>query len=160
MSLICKVLKLDKHDLKLFLININNILVSSRNLKVNSSDIMLLTPHCLQNSECKIKITNDANNCKRCGNCNINDLLSLSEKYGIKFFVASGGTFARKVISDANPKFIISIACERDLWSGIMDVNNVPVFGIVNNRPNGPCVNTNVDCKQIESAIQKFIQLR
>jgi hypothetical protein len=156
LHIIAKIAKLDTMQLRAFFIEINNILVSSKNYKVDPSKVLILTPHCLQDSESKIKITNNARNCKRCGKCNIKDLLNISEKYGTSFYVASGGTFARKVVSEIKPKFIVSVACERDLLSGIQDVK-VPVIGVVNERPNGPCFNTKVDVEKLEDAVKKII---
>lgn len=156
LHMIAKVAKIDTMQLRSFFIEINNILVSSKNYKVDPSKILILTPHCLQDAECKVKITNNPQNCKRCGKCNIKDLLEISEKYGAKFYIASGGTFARKVVSELKPKFIVSVACERDLLSGIQDVK-IPVIGVVNERPNGPCFNTKVDVEKLDNAIKNIV---
>lgn len=158
LNLTAKILKINKEELKLFIIDLNNIWVNSVKYKVKPKDILVLTPHCLQDSGCQIKITNNPNNCKHCGKCNISDLLKLCQKYGVDFYIASGGTFARKVIEETKPKYIISVACERDLLSGIMDVRKIPVIGIVNERPNGPCNNTKVDISKVEEAIINIIE--
>lgn len=154
---IAGLIKINKQHLKLFYIDINNIIVSSKSYKFNPIDVLLLTPHCLQYSECNIKITNNPNNCINCGKCNIKDLVELSKKYGVMFYVATGGTSARKVVLETKPKYIISVACERDLLSGIQDIKNIPVMGIVNNRENGPCFNTSVDTDKVETAIRRVI---
>jgi len=49
------------------------------------------------------------------------------------------------------------VACERDLSSGIADVGRIPVIGIVNDRPNGPCYNTNVDVDAIRNKLESII---
>lgn len=137
--------------------SINNFLVSTLKRKYDPKDILILLPHCLQFSECKYKITSDINNCRKCGKCQINDLVKLKDKYGVEIAVATGGTLARKVVSDIKPKSIIAVACERDLTSGILDVKKIPVYGIINIRPNGPCFNTKVDINEVEKAIINFI---
>lgn len=154
--IVAKTAKMDTQQLRSFFIEINNILVRSKKYKVNPSKILMITPHCLQYSECTVKITNNPQNCKRCGKCNIKDLLEISEKYGISFYVASGGTFARKIVSELKPTFIVSVACERDLLSGIQDVK-IPVIGVVNERPSGPCFNTRVDVGKLKQAIEEII---
>ena len=68
--------------------------------------------------------------------------------------VATGGTLARQLVAKARPKAIIAVACERDLTSGIQDVFPIPVIGIFNERPFGPCFNTRVDIDRVEEAIQ------
>jgi hypothetical protein len=114
---------------------------------------MILLPHCLQNSECKFKITIDINNCRNCGKCKIGALKELAEQYRVKLRVATGGTLARKWIKETKPKAVIAVACERDLSAGIQDTGELPVLGVLNCRPHGPCLNTDVDVAEIERAL-------
>jgi hypothetical protein len=116
--------------------------------------ILLLMPHCLQDSECTVKVTHHVDNCKRCGKCAIKDLLELSEKYAVDLAVATGGTIARRIVVEKRPDLIIAVACERDLTSGIQDTTPLPVYGIFNRRPHGPCLNTQVSIDTIESVLQ------
>ncbi|MEG1610708.1 MAG: DUF116 domain-containing protein, partial [Bilophila sp.] len=46
---------------------------------------------------------------------------------------------------------------ERDLSSGIQDTNPLPVFGVINERPHGPCLDTCVNILRVEHAIRQFI---
>jgi hypothetical protein len=55
------------------------------------------------------------------------------------------------------PKLILAVACERDLSSGIQDTYPLPVFGILNFRPNGPCLDTNLPLDVLEQAIRRFM---
>lgn len=114
-------------------------------------------PHCLQNSLCTFRLTYNVNNCKRCGKCCIAGLLNLSDKYSVRLVIATGGTIARKIIKDCKPELIIAVACERDLTSGIQDAFPIPVFGILNERPFGPCIDTTVSPIQVELALKRFI---
>ncbi len=139
---------------------INDNLVAARNIKVSPSDILLLLPHCLQRSSCVRRITTNINNCKKCGGCDISGLLDIAERYGVKVTVVTGGTLARKAVKTYKPKAIVAVACERDLTSGIQDVNGIPVLGIVNMRPEGPCFNTRVDLNMVEKSIKNFIDGR
>ena len=58
---------------------------------------------------------------------------------------------------DIRPKGIIAVACERDLTSGIVDVGEMDVIGILIDRPNGPCIDTKVDIKKLEEAILFYL---
>jgi len=149
---------IDKDRIKSSFIEVNNFLVRSKRLQVEPEQILLLAPHCLQNSDCPHKITIDTSNCQRCGNCSVSDLLALQDKYGIKVGVATGGTLARKFVQEHRPKAIIAIACERDLTSGIQDANPIPVLGVTNYRPCGPCFNTAVSLPMVEEAICFFMK--
>ena len=92
-------------------------------------------------------------NCRSCGKCKIGELKELAEQYGAHIKVATGGTLARKIIREIRPRAIVAVACERDLSSGIQDSGPVPVIGVLNCRPNGPCVNTDVSLEAVEQAI-------
>ncbi len=79
----------------------------------------------------------------------------LGEKYQFKAFTAFGGDEARKIIKEQRPDAVIGVACERDLISGIQDTApKMPVFGLTNKRPEGPCKNTSVDLKELEKIIK------
>jgi hypothetical protein len=118
--------------------------------------VLLLMPHCLQDKDCQVKITYRVENCKRCGKCRIKDLIELSEKYGVSLAVATGGTIARRIVIEKRPDLIIAVACERDLTSGIQDTTPLPVYGIFNERPFGPCLNTQVALDRVESILKEL----
>lgn len=153
-----KLLKVDKNIIRNVYARLNNKIILNQEFSIEPEDILVLTPHCLQKSTCIYKVTYDSENCKKCGKCNIHNLLDLKEKYGVNFEVATGGTLARKKIISLRPKAIIAIACERDLISGIQDVSGIPVLGIINLRPEGPCINTKVDYELVEKGIKHFIK--
>jgi len=70
---------------------------------------------------------------------------------------APGGTQARSIIRDIRPRAIVAVACERDLVSGIHDIApKIPVIGIPNTRPLGPCKDTVIDMEKFRSAILFF----
>jgi hypothetical protein len=58
---------------------------------------------------------------------------------------------------DKRPDMIIAVACDRDLTSGIQDTYPIPVFGILNKRPNGPCYDTDVDVDLVEKGLTIFL---
>lgn len=147
-------LKDKKERLQLLVIELNNKLVRAEGIKTKR--ILLLLPHCLQINECDVRITNDIYNCKRCGRCNIKDLISVADENNLKLFVATGGNLARRIVKDVKPEAVVAVACERDLSSGIADSYPLPVLGIPNERPYGPCFNTKVDIENVKEAIEFF----
>ncbi|MGF7057284.1 DUF116 domain-containing protein [Brassicibacter mesophilus] len=155
---IAKCFKKDIDSVRRVYAKINNFLVKAKTIKIESKDLLILLPHCLQNSECSIKITNDIRNCKMCGKCDIKQIIELCDKYNVTAVVATGGTLAREWIKKLKPKSIIAVACERDLASGINEVKLIPVIGVLNDRPNGPCHNTKVSIENLEEAIKFFIE--
>ncbi len=146
-----------KSEIRRSFVAINNQLVMAESQKVKPEQMLILLPHCLQNHDCAVRITGDVHNCKLCGKCKIKNLATLSEKYDVHVAVATGGTLARKIVVEKRPKIIIAVACERDLTSGIQDAYPIPVFGIFNRRPFGPCFDTNVNIDLVEKGLKTFL---
>ena len=138
-------------------IQFSNYIFKKKKIKLRANEILILVPHCIQKDTCGLKVTMDTQNCKRCGQCNVGDLAAIEKEMGVEVAIVTGGTLARKRVKEARPKAILAIACERDLISGIRDVFPIPVFGVLNNRPFGPCVNTNVDINEVKAAIHEFL---
>ncbi len=149
-----------KERLQLFIIRLNNRLVrlewSKNNLPNKKIKILLLLPHCLQTDTCDVRVTNNIYNCKRCGKCIISSIIEVADQRELSLFVATGGTIARRIVGDTMPDAIIAVACERDLSSGIVDTFPIPVIGIINERPAGPCINTKIDKEKVIEAIEFF----
>ena len=136
---------------------VNNAFVKANYRKYYANEILLLLPHCLQKADCNIRITNNIYNCAECGNCDIMELKRIAEKYRISAAIATGGTLARKIIIQNKPKLIIAVACQRDLVSGIQDVFPIPTYGVLNQRPEGPCINTRIDYEKIERFLKGIL---
>ena len=151
---------ISKEEIEDSYIKINNQITVASGRKYKPEEVLVLAPHCLQNTSCPYKITIDVHNCHRCGRCSIDGLLTIAEDTGVNFVVASGGTFARKFAREYHPRAIVAIACERDLTSGIKDMNHqqIPVVGVLNERPNGPCHNTSVQLCKVRQAIAYFTE--
>jgi len=154
--LISSIFRIDRNKMQRSFIAINNSLLFSIGKQVPHNRILILLPHCLQLHNCKAKITEDIHNCLDCGKCNIKELNILGDKNGIDIAVATGGTLARRVLEEKKPKIVIAVACERDLSSGILDAFPLPVYGLINIRPNGPCRDTQVDVTALNILIEKI----
>ncbi len=113
----------------------NDLMYATRTGR-NAKRFLLLLPRCLSAETRK----------------QINELCN---KYQCKAFTAFGGDEARKIIREQRPAAVIGVACERDLLSGIQDTApKIPVLGLPNKRPEGPCKNTFVDIKELEELIK------
>ncbi len=158
MTLLGRTVGLSKEKVWSSFIKVNNELVASDRRRYKPNEILLLMPHCLQRSDCTVRLTYGVHNCKRCGRCPMTGLIELSQKYGVHLAIATGGTVARRIVVQKRPKIILAVACERDLSSGIQDIYPLPAYGILNKRPFGPCFNTQVDLNQLEDALHFFIK--
>jgi len=153
-----RLLRLNTERLEHSFISLNNQLVEAAGMKVPADKILVLLPHCLQMSDCPVKITEDVHKCQRCGKCDIMELLDLYEEKGVDMAVVTGGTLARKVLKERCPELIIAVACERDLISGICDAWPLPVLGLLNDRPQGPCFNTGVRVEAVKALLDEHIR--
>jgi hypothetical protein len=151
-----KLFRMSRSRLMVSYIKVNNAMTIAQRHRIHARKILVLLPHCLQIDKCDRNITHTIDNCRRCGRCPVDKLLSLREKYDIPIEVVNGGTLARKKVKTFRPDAIVAVACERDLTSGINAVYPIPVFGVINDRPYGPCVNTNVDIGLVEQGIRFF----
>ena len=135
----------------------NNALVRASRRRLDISNLLILLPHCLQRSVCQQRVTADINNCRNCGQCLLGDLAVIAGQVGARIIVATGGTLARRVIGEARPTVILAVACERDLVSGIQDAYPIPVYGILNQRPHGPCRDTTVDMAALAAGLSTLL---
>ncbi len=147
-------LKSKRDALQRAIISLNNYLVRREGPRTRK--ILLLLPHCLQMSDCTIRLTHNIYNCARCGKCKIRDLIAIADENRLDLFIATGGTIARRIVQDLKPGAIVAVACERDLSSGLGDTFPIPILGVWNERPAGPCFNTQVDLEAVKEAIGFF----
>ncbi|MBN2011720.1 DUF116 domain-containing protein [candidate division KSB1 bacterium] len=122
-------------------IKVSNSLIKTTRRHINNQKILILIPRCLTIAVQK-------------------EIKQLAQKYGCLIFTVPGGELARKIIARERPKAVIGVACERDLISGIRDVSSIPVIGVPNQRPEGPCKNTIVNFRDIEEAILHFLNYK
>lgn len=146
-----------RDDVRRSYIKVNNQLSLSKSGIYSPDRILILLPHCVQNADCSIRLSYRIDACKRCGKCPLAGFLALRDGYGVNLAVATGGSIARRLVVDMRPALILAVACERDLASGIQDTHPIPVFGILNHRPEGPCRNTVVRLTLVEDALRQFI---
>lgn len=124
----------------------------------NPENVLLLFPHCLQASDCKQNVTQDLKNCLRCGKCKVSELLKIQDELKVSCFLAAGGRQAVAMARQPWVKAIIAIACEKELFEGIMATAPKPVYAIYNSQPYGFCKNTDVDIVKIRQAIYRFVR--
>jgi hypothetical protein len=118
------------------LVEIHNEITRSR-LRISSSGrVLCLAPRCLDRE-------------------NVEQIRAMMAEYDCDFYMAPTGAQARQRIVQAKPAAIIGIACERDLITGIRDVGyRIPVIGVTNKRPAGPCKGAFIDLNELREAIE------
>ncbi len=154
---VANLFRLDGKKVDDYFIKRNNRIIAFARKKYTAEEVLLVFPHCLQNWECPHRITADVRNCHKCGKCSIPDLIEIADRYGVRMCVVGGGTAARRAVYDHMPSLAIAVACERDMISGIRDAIPLPLWGILNERPHGPCRNTQVSVSHVEETLTTLL---
>jgi hypothetical protein len=147
---------ISRDEVRRSFIKVNNQLTLSRHERLPPERILILLPHCIQRADCLVRLSYSVDACKRCGRCPLSGLLALRDRYGVGLAVATGGSIARRIVVETRPELIVAVACERDLTAGIQDTFPLPVFGLLNQRPEGPCRNTLLDLDHLDSILERF----
>ncbi len=155
--LLGRMLGISKNKVRNSFVYVNNSFIKASKPRYKATDVLILLPHCLQNTRCKHRITTDINNCTQCGACDISKLKDIAKRHQVHLAIATGGTLARRIIVKTRPQFIIAVACQRDLVEGMRDVFPLPVYGVFNSLPEGPCINTRVVTKRIDGVLNKVL---
>jgi len=83
------------------------------------------------------------------------EVLGICSRYQVTARTAGGGEEARRLVQEERPEAVVGIACERDLVSGIQEVApRIPVVGIPNIRPEGPCKGTHIKGEDLAEALE------
>jgi hypothetical protein len=123
-------------------VKVSNALINTRPRKIKPNSILILLPRCLEKSI-------------------LQKIVSFSKQKNIPVYIVPGGELARRMVMEKKPRAIIGVACERDLLSGIRDLQaNIPVIGIPNIRPEGPCKNTRIDFHEFEKAVESLMGIK
>ena len=148
--------------MKRALLRLNNGLTRLRRVRTSPEHVLLLVAHCLQRGDCGRQLTGAAGTeggnggCVRCGRCQIDKLMSLRERTGVKIHVAGGGRQALAQVRSEGVRAVVAVACEKELLQGIIGVFPAPVMAVCNTRPLGDCHDTLTDLAAVESAISEF----
>jgi len=145
-------------SVKASFLEFNNALVRAETATRTRSRVLLLLPHCLQNSACSRMLSGDIRNCGECGSCSVCELRQLLSKYDFETCIVGGGGLALKMVDELHPDGVIGVACERELVAALKEIRNVPVIAISNRRPEGPCRNTNVVVDRVDDALGIFLK--
>lgn len=159
MELLGHILRIPRDRIRHAFVHTNNALLHAEKQIYTPENILVLVPHCLQKHHCPYRVTNNLSNCRDCGACAVSGLKRLADAYGVHVALVTGGSLARRLVLERRPRCIVAVACERDLTSGIQDVAPMPVLGVFNTRPFGPCIDTEVALPEVEAALRGLLGL-
>ncbi len=137
---LARLLKISRDKMGHSFVLVSNAVVRAVDTSIGEKKVMILLPRCLTKEV-------------------LQEVYKLKETFPIEIYTVSGGELARKKVKEVKPTAIIGVACERDLVSGIRDVAyRIPVIGIPNKRPDGPCKDTVVDIGELKRAVECYLK--
>jgi len=157
-ELFCFQMERELLDAKRAFIELNNRLVRAEFSQRKPRTVLLLLPFCIQTTSCPRRIVWKIENCRQCGACSVGELLRAANEKHVPVRVSVRGRFAPMFIKELKPEITVAVACEDELFSGMLRASKFRCFGIGNIRPEGYCINTSVDVDAVREALDYFVQ--
>jgi hypothetical protein len=111
---------------------------------------IILFPQCLRHPDCEAKQDEWGYKCVDCGRCGISKITNLAEELGYaKVFIVRGGSVIELIFKEFNPKAVIGVACNKEVFCEKHGVVTQSVF-----LTREGCYNTDVNFKQVEKCVQ------
>ncbi|MEW6096595.1 MAG: DUF116 domain-containing protein [bacterium] len=152
-----RIIGIHKRRIQASFVEMNNGLTKTVFNGRKPSKLLLLLPFCIQFNKCPHRIIWDVHNCKGCGQCQIAELIKVADESDIPIKIAIRAIFAPKIIKEVSPDLTITVACENELVKGVIRTFQYPSFGIINERPQGFCMNTQVNVEEVKKVITHFL---
>ncbi len=111
-------------------IEFRNKLFESGYKRVPKEERILFLPHCLRHSkECKAELGEEGLECKKCGKCQISEIIDLANEAGVKkTFVVPGGSMLIKLIGKYKPKAVLGVCCYNEAQLAFDNLKGTDVF--------------------------------
>ncbi len=128
--------------------------------KVPADKRIIFLPQCLRNTKCPAPVDEEGIHCIKCGLCGIGNFMKKAEEYGVKVFIAPGGSMIPKIFKKYKPKAIFGVACHPEirLASDLVVWMNIPAQAVPLLKDG--CVNTEVDWEEAERVAFKGLKKR
>lgn len=116
---------------------------------------LILLPFCLQSTSCGERIIWDIDNCIECKKCAVGSIKSLAHKHDVTIRVAERGLIAKDIIKTERPNLTIAIACDDELYEGIIRAKDDRILGLENRINKDFCINTSFDVENLVQLLDK-----
>jgi hypothetical protein len=134
----------------------NNLKVSRAFKAKKATKALVLLPHCIQATRCKLSIREDIQSCQKCGKCRVADLAIATKQHNWNVCISPRSHLAYKEVRKYNPDLIIAVACPDRLVKGLLRVPEIPSYTIPLELPHGMCVDTTFDFRELSGAVERL----
>jgi len=152
---IVKILGLNERWINYTHIEIRNFLHEPAFKEIPVEERAFFLPHCLRNVEkCKGKYEEEGLQCRKCGACQIKEIIEYAEKLGYeKIFVVPGGSMVVKLVKKFKPKATIGIACFNELMMAMDKMNEYSIPNIGSLLLKDGCKNTIANVEDVKEKL-------
>ena len=141
----------------------NEVYISLKNhinqkifFSIPANERILFISHCLRKTpECPAEITEDGYVCKRCGACDIAEILEEADKLGYNSFIVPGGSMVFKLVKKFRPKACFGIACYYELEEAIGKLARMRISTRTVPLLKTGCINTKVDVDRVKKTLKE-----
>ena len=116
---------------------------------------IIFFPQCLRHPDCEAMSDEWGYTCVDCGRCGISKIKEIAEELGYaKVFIIRGGSVVELIFKEFNPKTVIGIACNKEVFLGnlVCEKHGVVTQSVFLTREG--CYNTDVNFKQVEKCVR------
>jgi hypothetical protein len=145
---ICRVFYIKEELVDEILIELKNAMMLDR-FKHTRERRAVILPQCMRHPECRARCDPIIGyECKKCGLCDIAEIVEAADRYGFKVFVVPGDSFVRKILQSYKPGACLGVACYTELTESMQAVSKlVPVQGVCLMRDG--CYDTRVNVAEV-----------
>lgn len=123
---------------------------------------ILFLPHCLRNSkECIAEYNDEGLQCKKCGKCQIAEIIDLAKEKGFeKVFVCPGGSMVKKIVMKHKPKAILGVCCYNEANMAFDSLQNAGIATQAALLLKDGCSNTKANIEEIKEKMALGFEIK
>jgi hypothetical protein len=135
------------------------------------SSLLLIVPRCLKQKGCRCDVRptgavadgrrelagQPLAECHDCEQCPLGEVARLTQRYGLRTFVAFRSHIAYAMARRQQPDLIIATACEDRLIKALRSVPEIPALLTPLTSMERPCVNANCDLGWIAEQVRRLV---
>jgi uncharacterized protein len=106
-------------------------------------------PQCLRSALCPARLGPEGLECRKCGRCRLNDVISELEGLGYKVFIVPGSSFVKRMVRQHRPQAIIGIGCLIEIKEGLQMCDQIGLVGMGVVQSSDGCIETTLNWHEL-----------
>ncbi|PKP54682.1 MAG: polyprenyl synthetase [Candidatus Altiarchaeales archaeon HGW-Altiarchaeales-3] len=137
-------------------IELSNLIYFEDFKKTPVDERIIFLPQCLRSIKCVAKMSSrDGIMCKRCGACQISEIIDAAEKMGYKkIYIVPGGSFVKRVLKLEKSKAVFAVGCTYEIGLGLLLVYRYGRVARTVPLLKDGCVCTEVDVEEVINSMK------